>query len=676
MKRLNLKDLSVSQKVTWLAAVAFVTLAIVVLVFSINQVVKSKNRITETVTRNRSLGAIEKIDRNFYERFGDVQAFAYNRLALQMVDSGKALADGQNFINTMMTYYVLYDLMIVVNNEGKVVASNTVDKAGLVVNTQFLIGQDFSNEGWFKICMSPQGPEGGAWYSDFISNSQVGQVYKSAGQGMAFAAPIKNDNGKVIGVWYNFASWKEVTQGIRIETERQLTQASSSAFVIITDQHGTVIDAADEKLIGITRVTESSFAEGASFQLDGRVVSSEDYILGVGKSVGAYTYKGNNWVAMTFYPKIKFSFAILFSELLSFMLIVFITLAGCIIAFLFLSKNISLKIIGLQNIVNTLGRGEFIEIAKNGSKDEIGKMTDSLKSLINSLSETSRFANEIGQGNLKADFEPLSEKDVLGHSLLAMRSNLLKVAEEDSQRNWATQGLAKFAEILRSQDDFQKLGDSIISNLVKYVNGNQGSLFITNDVDGHPEHLELLSCYAWEKKKFLEMKIEKGEGLVGQCWQEGEPIYLTDVPAKYITITSGLGKATPTSILIVPLKVNENIYGIVEVASFKVFRPHEKEFIGKVCENIAAAISAAKITDRTKRLLIQTQQQTEEMRAQEEEMRQNMEELTAIQEEMGRKEKDYLARIKELEGLRVNGHRVSGSNGFSKSDVGQVITDM
>jgi hypothetical protein len=671
MKSLNFNDFSVSQKITCLAIVAFATIATVVLVFSINQVVKSRNGITETVTSNRSLGAIEKIDRNFYERFGDVQAFAYNRLALQMADSSKTTIEGQNFINTMMAYYVLYDLMMVINSDGEVVALNTVDKSGVPVETQFLLGRNFSTEDWFRKCTSSQGPEGGAWFSDFVSNPNVAQIYKSNGQGMAFAAPIKNDRGTVIGVWYNFASWKEVTQGIRLETERQMDPASN-AFIIITDKNGVVIDSSDEKIIGTVKVEEGSFAEGTPFNFNGRVISSEDYILGVGRSVGAYTYKGNNWMAMTFYPKMKFSLLILFSELLNFTLSILLTLAICIVAFLFLSKKISHKILALQNIVNTLGRGEFIEITTNSAKDEIGKMTDSIRSLIKGLSTTSKFANEIGRGNLKAEFEPLSENDVLGHSLLTMRSNLVKVDEDAALRNWTIQGLAKFAEILRNQDDFQKLGDTIISSLIKYVDANQGGLFIVNDDRGHEEHLELLSCYAWEKKKFIEMKVKRGEGLAGQCWQEGNPIYITDVPDEYIAIKSGLGKAVPTSILIMPLKVNENIYGVVEIASFKVFTLHEKEFVERVCENIAAAISSAKIADRTKRLLIESQQQTEEMRAQEEEMRQNMEELTAIQEEMGRKEQEYLSRIEELMASHGNGV-ASSSNGFSKFNAGHII---
>jgi GAF domain-containing protein len=110
------------------------------------------------------------------------------------------------------------------------------------------------------------------------------------------------------------------------------------------------------------------------------------------------------------------------------------------------------------------------------------------------------------------------------------------------------------------------------------------------------------------------------------------------IPENYVIITSGLGESTPSCLLLVPLKVEDNVLGIIELASFKVLPKYRIEFVEKIAENIGNAIANLQMQTRTKILLELSQQQTEKMRAQEEEMRQNMEELEATQEEMTRKD--------------------------------------
>ena len=128
--------------------------------------------------------------------------------------------------------------------------------------------------------------------------------------------------------------------------------------------------------------------------------------------------------------------------------------------------------------------------------------------------------------------------------------------------------------------------------------------------------------------------------MVGQAWEENDTLLITEVPANFVRITSGLGDANPNCFLIVPLTVNDVTYGVVEIASFKKFETHQIEFVKKLAESIAATLSTTKINERTKYLLEQSQMQTEQMRAQEEEMRQNMEEMQATAEELERKDRD------------------------------------
>lgn len=317
------------------------------------------------------------------------------------------------------------------------------------------------------------------------------------------------------------------------------------------------------------------------------------------------------------------------------MLALFIGIAG--MAYFFSITRVVDPIIELKKVIKEVGEGSKARVAFEKRSDEIGQIGQALSSLTEGMNAKLAFAEKIGMGEYDTPFELQSDRDAMGKALLDMRDNLKRNTEAERQRNWAMAGLADFAEIIRSQNDSQALADTIISSIVRYTNSNQGSLFVVQDgAEGAEEYLQLYACYAWDKKKFEEKTIYKGQGLVGQCWQEGNPVFLTQVPAGYVHITSGLGYATPRSIFIVPLKINEAIYGVLEIASFEPYPKHKQEFIVKVCENIASAIASAKNAEQTKRLLELSRLQTESLHAQEEEMRQNMEELAATQEEMQR----------------------------------------
>src|SRR6478609_7528510 len=160
-------------------------------------------------------------------------------------------------------------------------------------------------------------------------------------------------------------------------------------------------------------------------------------------------------------------------------LIVLIALGSAI----FLMRSITQPVNFLKNIVVKLGKGELVEEKQaKFSNDEIGEMAYAMDNLVTGLRGTTTFAENIGSGNYQSDFKPLSEHDVLGNSLINMRNNLSKVAEDDKKRNWATEGMAKFGEILRTNNtDLSKLADEIISNLVKYLKANQGAFYIEDD---------------------------------------------------------------------------------------------------------------------------------------------------------------------------------------------------
>ncbi len=377
-------------------------------------------------------------------------------------------------------------------------------------------------------------------------------------------------------------------------------------------------------------------------------------------------------IKMTSLAKIKIDDIVSRTILLIALAVLIQLILGTVLAVMF-SNNFTRSTTQIKDNIVQLAEGTYPDKTEVTGVDEFGGSQQALNNLIERVKTAASFAEKVGNGELTAQYNENYRNDVLAMALLNMHGKLVKTAEEDKRRNWATQGLADFGEILRNdQQNFEELSSKIISYLVKYLQANQGALFIMNDENDSDVHLELAAIYAWGKKKFIKTRIEAGEGVAGQTWQEGQTVYLRQVPTDYVRITSGLGEANPRSVLVVPLKVSEKVYGVIEIASLKEYEKFEIEFVEKLAENVASAVSSAKVNDRTKRLLAQTQQQAEEMRAQEEEMRQNMEELSATQEEMGRKEKEYLKRIQELEliarSTKQNGVH-PGTNGMHNGEL-------
>jgi methyl-accepting chemotaxis protein len=316
-----------------------------------------------------------------------------------------------------------------------------------------------------------------------------------------------------------------------------------------------------------------------------------------------------------------------------------------------ITKRITKPIHSITKIFENLSKGyisnDMLTNYKTG--DEFEEISNALNQYIKGLSDKVSFAEEIGKQNYhNIELTLLSENDKLGQSLIAMQNSLSQASITEEKRKmeeehtiWANEGYAKFGEILRTGSDNQShFYNSIIINLVKYVKVNQGGLFLLNDNDEEDKYLELVSMYAYDRQKYTSKRIEIGENLVGQCFLEKESIFLTEVPQQYVQITSGLGEANPSCIFIVPIIFNETVYGIIELASFTVLEEYKRKFIEKLGEAIGSSISIYKVNLKTRKLLEDSKEKSEELASQEEEIRQNLEELQTTQEESARREQE------------------------------------
>jgi len=313
-----------------------------------------------------------------------------------------------------------------------------------------------------------------------------------------------------------------------------------------------------------------------------------------------------------------------------------------------IGKSLMARLTKLEYYLEDISKGDTPSIAYEKDKDEITPAIKKIEKISSELQNVTQIAHLVSEGKLASKIDIFNNQGALGKVFSNMQTSLQTVAEQDEVRNWQNEGLSLFAELLRDIENPQKLYDALARNIVKYVKGNYGGIYIANTDGDIVPHLELKSCYAFDKKKFIHQQIYLGQGLVGQCWQEGQSIYLLKVPKDYLNIASGLGEENPNSVLIVPIKVGNDVYGVVEVASLRKFSENEKAFLETIAEDIASTISSIKSNEKTRLLLAESRTLTELMTSQEEQMKQSMAQLVTTQEELEKKNSDMTALVEAI----------------------------
>lgn len=283
-------------------------------------------------------------------------------------------------------------------------------------------------------------------------------------------------------------------------------------------------------------------------------------------------------------------------------------------------------------------------------KEELQKQFDTVQLQLNSQTENikrvARFAEKIGNGHYDIDFEIKEKSDTLGKTIQNLCDKLYENNQRESLQNWEMVGKDKINQILGKHNDVNLLSREVLEALIRYIDVVQGIFYIYDD---ETEKLYISASYAYSRKKYLKGEVKVGEGLVGQAAIEKDIVYRTEIPENYLSITSGiLGEKKPDSILIVPLFMEDKLQGTFEFASIRHFKPHEIEFLKSIAEIVAQTIYNLKITEKTERLLRESQEMTRELRDNEEKLRQNAEAMRFTQKELKKTNINLEEKIEEV----------------------------
>ncbi len=353
-------------------------------------------------------------------------------------------------------------------------------------------------------------------------------------------------------------------------------------------------------------------------------------------------YENKNDILLSYNIKIEKSFKIFSNRI--FISGIILLLIVIIIAFLMANATI-FPIKYIKNIIQKMSLGELPSQTIKSSTDEIGQMGEALNNLISGLRQKVEFAKEIERNNFRSYFKVSGEQDILGNSLLAMRDSLAEATKyedlrrkENEERSWSAQGISEFNDLIREHsktiEDFSLVS---INKLTRYTEAQVGGIYILNEENMEDRYLELVGFYAYDRHKFFEEKISPGENLIGQCFLEKDTIFLTDVPENYIKISSGLGKENPKSILIVPLILNQKVYGVIELASVTIFEKYKIEFTEKISELLASTIATIQINSQRTKLIEETKDKSE---TEEQEKQELQKRIIELEHELNQKTED------------------------------------
>ena len=321
-----------------------------------------------------------------------------------------------------------------------------------------------------------------------------------------------------------------------------------------------------------------------------------------------------------------------------------------------LSKKITVDVRGeilqLKETINTMVdqlngfAGEVTRVAREvGTEGKLGgqaqvpgvagtwqDLTGNVNLLAANLTTQVRAIAEVATAVTKGDLTRSIQVDALGEvaelkdKLNTMIDNLRLTTERNTEQDWLKTNLAKFTNMLQGQRDLGTVGRMILSELTPLVGAHQAVIYQTHE-DGTQRLLRLVSVYADAVGDGHPEILHVGEGLIGQCAADGRPIHISTMPEAARPITSGLFRAVPTSIVVLPILFEGQVKAVIELASLSRFTELQLAFLEQLTASIGIVLNSIEATMQTESLLQQSQKLAGELQSQQSELQQTNEQL-------------------------------------------------
>jgi len=381
--------------------------------------------------RSGAESTLEIIERNLFERYGDVQAFCSNEVVRQhplgTAESTAALVPA---INTYVRLYGCYPLSIITDVHGKVVAVNTADALGKPIDTSFLLGKDFSQASWFASTRDGRFLKtdllDGTVVEDVSQDADVAKAYGTSMLVVTYSAPITDSAGKFIGVWHNYADFALVETMLVQRYESLKQEGLPDTDLVLLNRKGVVLAEYDPMFTGKPALVrnqevvlktnlaelgvESAIAAISGKSGDGRDFNKRkntDLMGGYAQSKGALGYAGLGWALLVRVPEAELLADVNSSKLKTYTIVGISVLLLLGVAFV-VARSLTRPIKACVSAMESLAQGDLTTQLNLNRNDELGTLGKAINtcsatlrqlmgSLIQSASDLQRSASNLGE---------------------------------------------------------------------------------------------------------------------------------------------------------------------------------------------------------------------------------------------------------------------------------------
>src|SRR5580700_9661070 len=344
-----------------------------------------------------------------------------------------------------------------------------------------------------------------------------------------------------------------------------------------------------------------------------------------------------------------------------------------------LSKKIDVdargEILELKTTINTMVdqlssfAAEVTRVAREvGSEGRLGgqaevegvsgtwkRLTENVNELAGNLTRQVRAIAEVtsavAAGDLTRSISVEAQGEVAEHkdNINAMVQSLRETIRANQQQDWLKTNLAHIAGMMQGHRDLAVVAELIMDELAPLVGAQHATFFLAEpDADGDTQ-LRLLAGYGLGADETAPIQYRLGQSLIGQVARSKRSIVVANLPEGYVTISSGLGEAPPANLAIVPVLFEDQVLGVIELASFTAFSPVQTDFLEQLTETLGVNFNTIIANARTDALLTESQRLTSELQARSEELQAQQDELQRSNAELEDKAALLAAQNRDIE---------------------------